>query len=68
MNKVENTEYLKDSQTGVIVNTNQRDYNNARARFTKQRSKDQKIISLQSEVVELKNNMAKILTLLENNK
>lgn len=66
MDKVENTDYLKDSQTGVIVNSNQRDYNNARSRFAKQQMKDKKITDLQTEVSELKDGIAKILTLMEN--
>ena len=65
MDKVENTDYLKDRETGVIVNSNQKDYNNARSRFAKQIMKDKKIKNLQDEVSDLKSNLKKILTLLE---
>ena len=65
MDKVQNTDYLKDSKTGMVVNTNQRDYNIARSRFAKQQMKDKKIKDLQNEVSSMKDDMAKIIQLLE---
>ena len=68
MDKVQNTDYLKDNQTGNVVNSNQRDYNIARARVSKQKMKDKKITDLQNEISEMKSDMNKILTLLEKSK
>lgn len=65
MDKVKNTDYLKNSQTGVIINGNQKDYDNARSRYARQQMKDKKIITLQNEVADLKNNLSQILTLLK---
>ncbi len=65
MDKVQNTDYLKDTKTGIIVNSNQRDYNIARSRVAKQKMKDKKITDLQNELSDMKGDMAKILTLLQ---
>ena len=65
MNKVENSDFLKDTKTGVIVNSNQTDYNHARSRFAKQQSKDKKIVDLQKQVTDLENSIKQILTLLK---
>lgn len=65
MDKVKNTSFLKDGTTGAIVNSNQRDYNVARSRVAKQKMKDKKVTDLQEELVELKKDMANMLTLLK---
>lgn len=68
MNKVKNTDYLKNRQTGNVVNSNQRDYNIARSRISKQRMKDNKIRKLEDELSAMKASMDKILTLLQKGK
>lgn len=68
MDKVKNTDYLKNSQTGNVVNSNQRDYNIARSRISKQRMKDNKIRKLEDELSTMKASMDKILTLLQKGK
>ena len=65
MDKVENSDFMKDSKTGVIVNGNQTEYENARSRYARQQMKDKKIDNLQNEVIDLKKNLSQILTLLK---
>jgi len=63
--KIENTDYTKDNNTGVIINNNKSEYLNARARRSKQKREQEKINNLQSELTDVKNSMAELVKLVQ---
>jgi len=63
--KIENTDYTKDDNTGIIVNNNKSEYLNARARRSKQKRDQEKINNLQSELTDVKSTMAELVKLVQ---
>lgn len=67
MNKVENTSYLKDPKTGVIINSNEIEYNNARSRRSKQKRDQLKVKTLENELAQMKEDMAILMNMVKGN-
>jgi len=63
--KVENTTYIKDTSTGAIINSNENEYRNARARRSKMNMERNKIISLQNELSDMKKQMSELIQLVK---
>ncbi len=61
--KVENTTYIKDTQTGTVINTNNSEYLNARSRRSKQKRDKNIIVNLREELNELKTEMKQMVRL-----
>jgi len=58
--KIENTNYTKDTKTGVIVNDNNAEYLNARSRRSRQKRDSKKVQDLRNELNEMKSLMAEL--------
>ena len=63
--KVENTTYIKDTETGVIINSDNSAYRHARARRSKIKRDQMKITNLENELSNMKKQMIDLIQLVK---
>jgi len=61
MKKVENSDFYKNTDTGAIVNSNEREYLNCRARQANRKMKAEQMKNLENELAEMKEQMKALM-------